>query len=160
MYFFTKYVYQILDRYQEHLPLEDTIAIGFTGSAGQRVPTVFSNSNSDDALYFAASVDFTASQASQALVRIKSVSPNYEWMADDGDNPLDTPVASIAGVQGTAMPVICLIQPFFIQKQGRLSMQFTNATTSPITGGLWTWHALRLTKPINGGWNYNLGFNA
>jgi hypothetical protein len=160
MYFFTKYIYQILDRYQEHLPLVDTIPINFTGVATQRVPSVFSNSNSDDALYFAASVDLSASQASEALVRIKSVSPNYEWMANDDDNPQDTPVAAIAGVQGTAMPFIPLIQPFFIQKQGRLQMQFTNATADPVTGGLWTWHALRLTKPINGGWSYNLGFTS
>lgn len=160
MYFFNKYVEQILDRYRTHLALEDTIPIGFTGVATQRVAPVFTNENSEDTLYVAASVNFTTSQALEALVRIKSVSPQYEWMSNDDPNPQDTPVGAIAGVIGTAMPVIQLPQPFFIQRQGRLQMQFTNATAAPITGGLWTWRALRLTDPINGGWNYSIGFGS
>jgi hypothetical protein len=164
MYFFTDYTYQILNRYRTHVVLDDTIPIGFTGVASQRVAPVFSNENSEDTLYFAAGVDFTTSQALEALVRIRSVSPQYEWMANDDPNPQDTPVGMIAGVIGTAMPLIQLVQPFFIAKQGRLQMQFTNAVATPITGGNWTWKALRLTNPytINGvtGWNYSLGFGS
>lgn len=159
MYFFTDYTYKILSRYRNFVPLEDTIPIGFTGVAGQRVAPVYTNDTSEDALYFAASVNFTAGQAIEALVRISSVSPQYQWMANNDPNPQDTPVGVIAGITGTAMPVVPLIQPFFIEKQGQLQMQFTNATTSPITGGLWTWRALRLTEPIDGGWSYSLGFN-
>lgn len=160
MYYFTKYVYQILDRYQNHLELEDTIPIGFTGVASQRVAPVFTNENSEDTLYFAANVNFTAGQAIEALVRIRSISPQYEWMANDDQTPQDTPVSAIAGIGGTAMPVVPLIQPFFIQRQGRLQMQFTNSVATPITGGLFTWRALRLTGPINGGWSYSLGFTS
>jgi hypothetical protein len=157
MFFFTKYVYQILDRYRTHLELIDTIPIGFTGVAGQRVAPVYTNEQSEDALYFAASVDFSPSGA---LVRIRSVSPQYEWMADDAALPQDTPVAAIAGVSTAVMPILPLIQPFFVQRQGRLQMQFTNSVGAPITGGTWTWRALRLTEPINGGWNYNVGFTS
>jgi len=159
MYYFNNYVYEILKYYRTHIVLEDTISIGFTGVATQRVAPVFSNENSEDALYVAASVDFTAAQAIEAQVRIKSVSPQYEWMANDDDIPIDTPVGALAGIIGTAMPVVSLVVPFFVQKQGRLQMQFTNSTTTPITGGLWNWRCIRLTNPINGGWNYSIGFN-
>lgn len=155
MYFFTKYVYRILDFYQTHMPLEDTIPIGFTGVAGQRPAPVFTNEISEDVLLFAASVDFSNAGV---LVRIRSISPQYEWMANDDPNPQDTPVNSIAGIFSQALPNIPLIQPYFLKKQGRLQMQFTNDTAAPITGGLWTWRGLRLTNPINGvGWDYSMG---
>jgi len=98
MYYFNNYVYEILKYYRAHIVLEDTISIGFTGVATQRVAPVFSNENSEDALYVAASVDFTAAQAIEAQVRIKSVSPQYEWMANDDDIPIDTPVGALAGI--------------------------------------------------------------
>jgi hypothetical protein len=37
-------------------------------------------------------------------------------------------------------------------------MQFTNAAAAPATGGIITWRALRLREPINGGWDYSIGF--
>jgi len=161
MYFFTKYVYQILDRYQTHLELIDTIPIGFTGVANERPAPVFTNEVSEDVLYFAAAVNFSNAGV---LVRIRSVSPQYEWMSNDDPTPQDTPVNALAGIFSQNMPVLPLVQPFFVKKQGRLQMQFTNAATSQITGGLWTWRALRLTNPIsdaNGvGWDYSLGFTS
>ncbi len=157
MYFFTKYVYRILDCYQTHLELIDTISIGFTGVANERLAPVFTNEVSDDVLYFAATVDFSNAQV---RVRIRSVSPQYEWMSNDDPTPVDTPVNAIAGVSTQALPVLPLVQPFFVKRQGRLQMQFTNAATNPVTGGLWTWRCLRLTNPINGGWDYSLGFTS
>jgi hypothetical protein len=155
MYFFTKYVYSILDRYNTHLELIDTIPIGFAGVANERPAPVFTNEQSEDALYFAAGVTFNAPGV---LVRIRSISPQYEWMADDAATPVDTPVNAIAGASTQVMPLLPLIQPFFLKRQGRLQMQFTNDAAGSITGGLWTWRVLRLTNPINGGWDYNLGF--
>src|SRR5215510_4504390 len=156
MYFFTKYVYYILDFYRTHLELIDTVPIGFTGVAAERPAPVFTNENSEDAFYFAAAVDFSNSEA---LVRIRSISPQYEWMADTRQTPIDTPVNAIAGVFSQALPVIPLIQPFFIKKQGRLQMSFTNGSAAPVTGGRWTWRALKLTNPVNGtGWDYGVGF--
>jgi hypothetical protein len=157
MYFFTKYVYSILDHYQTHLELIDTIPIGFTGTGSERPAPVFTNEVSEDVLYFAAAVNFSNAAV---LVRIRSISPQYEWMSNDDATPQDTPVNALAGIFSQNMPVLPLVQPFFIKKQGRLQMQFTNAPggSTPITGGLWTWRALRLTNPINGGWDYSLGF--
>jgi hypothetical protein len=155
MYYFTKYVYQILDRYRSHLELVDTIPIGFTGVANERPAPVFTNDISEDLLYFAAAVNFSNAGA---LVRIRSISPQYEWMADDQATPQDTPVNALAGIFSQALPNLPLIQPFFVKAQGRLQMSFTNSAAAPTTGGLWTWRALRLTNPINGGWDYSLGF--
>lgn len=157
MYFFTKYVYQILDRYATHLELIDTIPLGFTGVAGEKPAPVFTNEVSEDVLYFAATVNF---QNAGVLVRIRSVSPQYDWMANNDQTPQDTPVPAIAGFYNQVLPIIPLVQPFFVKKQGRLTMQFTNDTVAPITGGLWTWRALRLTNAISGGWDYSLGFTA
>lgn len=156
MYFFNKYIMRILDYYRNHLELVDTIAIGFTGVAGQRVAPVFTNEISEDVLYFGAQVNFSSADT---LVRIKSISPQYDWMADDNAVPQDTPVNAIAGVFSQSLPVLPLVQPYFIKKQGRLQMNFTNSPTLALTGGLWTWRALRLTQPINGvGWDYSIGF--
>ncbi len=157
MFFFTKYIYQILDLYRTHVELIDTVPIGFTGVASERPAPVFTNEVSEDTLYFAAAVSFSNAAA---LVRIKSISPQYEWMADDAATPQDTPINAIAGVFSQAMPILPLIQPFFLKAQGRLQMQFTNSPAAPTTGGLWTWRALRLTNPIRGtGWDYSVGFN-
>jgi hypothetical protein len=156
MFFFTKYVYQILDKYRDHLPLEDTISIGFTGVASERPAPASSNPISDDALIFGATVNFNNAGV---LVRIKSISPQYDWMADISPTPQDTPVNAIAGVFSQALPVLPLVQPFFLMKQGKVQMQFTNAAAGPVTGGLWTWRGLRLVNPIDGGWNYKLGFS-
>jgi hypothetical protein len=155
MYYFTKYIYHILDFYGTHLELIDTIPIGFTGVASERPAPVFTNEISEDALYFAATVNFSNAAA---LVRIRSISPQYEWMADDAATPQDTPINAIAGVFSQSLPVLPLIQPFFLKKQGHLQMQFTNSPAAPTTGGLWTWRALRLTNPRNGtGWDYSMG---
>ncbi len=160
MFFFTKYIYQILDRYRTHLELIDTIPIGFTGVASERPAPIFTNEVSEDVLYFAAAVSFSNAGA---FVRIRSISPQYEWMADDSAVPQDTPINAIAGVFSQALPILPLVQPFFVKKQGRLQMQFTNSAVAPTTGGLWTWRALRLTNPITDalgtGWDYSLGFN-
>ncbi len=156
MWFFTKYIYWILDHYKTHLELIDTVPIGFAGVASERPPPVLTNDNSEDTLYFGATINFNNAAV---LVRIKSISPAYEWMADDGATPQDTPVNAIAGVFSQSLPVLPLIQPFFLKKHGQLQMSFTNAPAAPITGGIWTWRALRLTNPINGvGWDYSLGF--
>lgn len=155
MYYFTPYTYRIMGFYQTHLPYEDTIPINFTGVAGQRPAPVFTTVVTEDILLFSASVNFSNAGV---LVRIKGTNPPYEWMADDTANPQDVPVNAIAGIFSQALPNLPLIQPYFIKKQGRLSLQFTNDTVAPITGGLFTWRGLRLTNPIVGdGWDYSLG---
>jgi hypothetical protein len=157
MYYLSDYNRFILSKYRTHLELIDTVPIGFAGVANERPAPVFTNETSEDALYVAAGVTFNAPGV---LVRIRSISPQYEWMADDSVTPQDTPVNAIAGASTQVMPLIPLVVGFFIQKQGRLQMQLTNDAAGSITGGLWTWRAIRLTNPIDGGWNYNLGFGS
>lgn len=153
--FFTKYVYRILDLYRTHLELVDTIAIGFAGTTSEK-STVFTNEVSEDVLLFSAGIDFSNAQVT---VRIRSQSPQYDWMANDDPIPIDTPVNSLAGVFSQVMPNLPLIQPYFLKKQGRLQMTFTNGATVATTGGNWTWRGLRLTNPLNGsGWDYSMGF--
>lgn len=156
MYNFDKYTQQIMDRYRTNLELIDTIAIGFTGVAGERPAPIFTNVTSEDALYFGLTVNFNNAGV---LIRLRTISPQYDWMADDSPIPQDTPINALAGIFSQALPVLPLVRPFFIKKQGRLQMQWTNAASSPITGGLITYRALRLTNPINGGWDYSVGFN-
>lgn len=139
------------------MPLIDTVPIGFTGVANERPAPVSTNETSEDVLLFGATVNFSNAGV---LIRIRSVSPQYEWMADISPTPQDTPVNAIAGVFSQAMPILPLIAPFFLMKQGKLQMQFTNAAAAPITGGLLTWRGLRLSNPIDGGWSYTMGFSS
>jgi len=158
MFWFSPFTIKILSYYRTILELVDTIPMGFTGALGERPPIVPSNEISEDALYFAAAVNFNLSTP---LVRIKSNSPQYDWMADDNATPQDTPINAIAGVFSQALPVLPLIQPFFVKKQGRLQHQFTNAVApeAAVTGGLWTWRGLRLSNPYDGfGWDYSIGY--
>lgn len=155
MYFFTKYIYRILDYYRNHFELIDSIPIGFTGTANERIPPVFSNDVSSDALYFAFAVNYTTTGT---LVRIKSTSPQYEWMANNDPTPQDTPVESIFGMATQALPNLPLVQPFFVKKDGKIQFNFTNAAAGAVTGGIITLRALKLVDPHDGfGWDYSIG---
>jgi hypothetical protein len=154
MYFFTSFVYNILNRYRNHLILFDSIPVGFTGVASERPAPAFTNEISDDALFFAAGVNFTNANA---LVRVQSLSPQYDWMADNRAAPQDTPITCLAGIPTGVTPMLPLVQPYFLKRQGRLRQQFTNSATAPTTGGLWTWAILKLIDPIDGGWDYSMG---
>ena len=162
MYYFTKYTYQILDCYRTHLELIDTVFIGFTGVASEIPPAQYTHAQSEDMLFFAASVDFTATDVG---VRIRSISPQYEWMANDDPIPLFSPIGAVAGIATQALPVLPLISPFFVSKNGKLQHSFQNSVATPVTDGQVTWRMLRLSDPIQQadgsyGWSYKLGFKA
>jgi hypothetical protein len=155
MYFFTKYIYKILDLYQTHLVFFDTIPIGFAGVASERPAPSSTNEVSEDVLYFGGELSFSNAGV---LVRIRSISPQYEWMVNDDATPQDTPANAVFGVFSQALPIIPWVSPFFVKKQGRLQLQWTNSAAAPTTGGFVTLHGLRLTNPINGtGWDYSMG---
>lgn len=151
MYYFTKYTERILDQYRTHLELIDSVPIGFTGVASQRPAPVYTSEVDADTLWFAANVDFTNTGV---LIRIQSISPQYQWMANNNSTPQDTPINAVAGLSSQVMPVLPLISPFFLKRNGRLQMQFTNAASSPVTGGIITWRVLKLVDPIESGWQY------
>lgn len=137
--------------------LFDTIPIGFVGNPGEKPAPAKSHVISQDALYFAAQVDF---QNPGVRIRVQSITPQYNWMANNDPIPIDTPISCVAGFYNQSMPYIPLVSPFFVGRQGQFTMQFTNDTTTPVVAGEITWAALRLTNPINGGWSYEIGFNA
>lgn len=152
MYFFNKFTLQILDRYRTHIELIDSVPIGFTATASERPAPCYTSQIDADALFFAANVDFSNANV---LVRIQSVSPQYQWMANNNAVPQDTPIGAVAGVLTQVMPVLPLVQPFFVKAQGRLQMQFTNSASSATNNGIITWRMLKLVDPIDGrGWNY------
>lgn len=140
------------------MELVDTVQIPFTGVASERPPATVTSEVSEDIILFGAQVNFSNAGV---LVNIRSITPNYKWTAPSEDvPPQDTPVNAIAGIFSQASPILQLVQPFFLKKQGRLEMQFTNAAAGPETvTRLWTWRGLRLTNPYNGdGWDYSIGF--
>jgi hypothetical protein len=158
MFFFTKYIYKILDYYRTHLIFFDTIPIGFAGVANERPAPVFTNEVSEDVLYFGGELSFSNAGV---LVRIKAISPQYEWMVNDDPAPQDTPANAVFGVFSQSLPIIPWVSPFFLKKQGRLQLQWTNSAAGPTTGGFVTLHGLRLTNPVNGtGWDYNIGLTS
>lgn len=151
MYVFNKWVAEILDQYRTHLEWVDSVPINFTGTASERPAPCFTNTVDADLLFFGAAVNFTNGNC---LVRIKSQSPQYEWMANNTATPQDTPVGAIFGLSTQNMPILPFISPFFLKANGRLQLQFTNAAASAVTGGIVTLRGLKLVDPINGGWNY------
>jgi hypothetical protein len=150
MYNFNPITQRILDRYHTHLELIDTVPIGFTGVANEKPANVYSNEVDADSLLFAFNVDFTNTAVQ---VWIRSLSPQYDWMANVQANPAFTPIGAIAGISSQVMPVLPLVMPFFLKANGKLEFRFINAATSPITGGNVTLRRLKLVNPINGGWN-------
>ena len=157
MFEYSKFTQQILDHYRTHMELIDTININFTGVVNEKPPATTTSEVSEDIILFGAQVNFSNAGV---LVNIKSITPSYKWMAPSEDvPPQDTPVNAIAGIFSQASPILQLVQPFFLKRQGRLEMQFTNSAAAATTGGLWTWRGLRLTNPYNGdGWDYSIGF--
>lgn len=159
MWFYNQFIYKILSYYKTHLLFFDTFAIGFTSPAvaSERPAAVLSNDISEDVLYWGGQINFSVADV---LVRINSVSPQYDWMTNTNVTPQDTPVNAVFGIFSQALPVLPWVLPFFLKRQGRLRMQFTNSATAPTTGGLVTLHGLRLSNPIVGdGWDYAIGFN-
>ena len=154
MYFFNDFTLKILSKYENHLELIDSVPIGFTGVASEVPAPVYSSEVDADSLIFAFGVNFTATGV---LVRIRSISPQYEWMANNQNAQQDTPIGAIAGITSQVMPVLPLVMPFFLKANGKLEMRFTNDPSSPVTGGVITIRRLKLTLPIDGGWNYGQG---
>lgn len=160
MYFFTRYIYRILEFYKTHILFFDTLSIGFASPAvaSERPAPTLTHELSEDTLYFGGQVSFSVADV---LVRIRSISPQYEWMADTSSTPVDTPVNAVFGVFSQSLPILPWVVPFFVKRQGRVQMQFTNSASAPTTGGFVTLHGIRLSNPLHGdGWSYDIGFNS
>jgi len=152
VFYYNPFTIEILKKYGNWLELPDSVPIGFTGVAEQRPAPVYSNEVDADTLIWGFNVDFLATQF-DTQIWIRSVSPQYEWMASQTATPQFTPIAALAGLGTQVMPVLPLIMPFFQKANGKLEMRFQNSIAAPITGGIITLRRLKLINPIDGGWN-------
>jgi len=162
MYYYNDFTNAILKRYGTHLELIDSQPIAFTTTANEKVPPFFTTEVNADTLVFAFNVNFINANV---LVRIKSISPQYEWMQNNDPVPQDTPIGAVAGVSSQALPVLPLVMPFFLLANGRLQFQFTNSASNPTApGAVITTRMLKLVDPLQNsdgtcGWNDGLGWN-
>lgn len=153
MYQFDPATQRIIDMYEEALPIYDSVPIGFSGTASERL-SVYSNEISADTLWFAFGVDF---EETDVLIRVSARSPQYDWMANDDATPQDTPIGAFAGNTTQVLPMLPLIKPFFLYANGKLQYQFTNQAASPISDGIITASLLKLINPKDGK-GYSYGF--
>ena len=156
MYFYNKYTLAILDRYTTHTELIDSQPVAFTSTANEKAPLVFTTEVEADCLYFAGAINI---ENANVLVRIKSVSPQYEWMSNNNASPQDTPIGAIFGTSSQVLPVLPLVMPFFVYGNGRLQMQFTNSASNASGPAVVTWRILKLVGPKQNpdgstGWTY------
>ncbi len=156
MFYYNPFTIKILEKYGNWLELPDPVPIGFTGVAAQRVAPVYTNEVDADSLIWGFNVDFLATQF-DVQVWIRSVSPQYDWVANTQATPQFVPIGAIAGINTQVMPVLPLIMPFFQKANGKLEFKFINSTAVPITGGVITARRLKLVNPINGGYNPDAG---
>ena len=149
MFYISKRTQEILDCYANHLPIIDTVQIGFTGVASERPPRCETDQVSADVLWFGLNRDF---EQTDVLLSIQSITPQYAWMISAQAQPQLTPIGAVAGASDQVMPVLPLPTPFFVESNGVITMQFENSATDPVDEGLITWIGVKLTGPINGGW--------
>jgi len=136
--YFYEFVKGIIGQYSRYVPLKLTTAIGFDGAIVSQQKTVFSPQIDADALLFGANVDFSNTNVT---VKITDTASGYVW------NPVSaTPIVAVAGVTTQVSPILPLVCPFFLSRQSKLQMDFTNSATALTTGGNITWDGLKLIK--------------
>lgn len=136
--YFQDFVKTIISQYRQYLPLKLTTSIGFDGSTASQRLTVFTPQIDADALLFGANVDFSNTSVT---VKITDTATGYVW------NPVTaTPIVAIAGVTTQVSPILPVVCPFFLSRQSKLQMDFTNSASSLTTGGNITWDGLKLIK--------------
>lgn len=143
--YFSDYVKAVLAKYKTWQPLYLTSLIGFDGSTASERVTCFTPQVDSDALIFGAHTNFSNSQVN---LRITDTGNGYAWnvlQAATGATTSGTPVTAIAGASTQVMPVLALVCPYFLSRQGKLQMDFTNSATSlsPSTASI-TWTGLKL----------------
>ncbi len=145
LYSDNKWVDMVRSCYRWHYELPLSQNIGWNGAtASERQPITFPEV-SDDILIYAGGVNFSNANA---LVRIKATNPNYEWMGNNDATPIETPVHQIFGIATAVMPLIPLIQPFWLGANGTIQATFINSAASLTTGGTATLRALRLRDKL------------
>lgn len=136
--YFQKFVEGIIGQYARYLPLKLTTAIGFDGATASQRLTVFTPQIDADALLFGANVDFSNANVT---VKITDTASGYVW------NPVSpSPIVAVAGVTTQVSPILGLVCPFFLSRQSKLQMDFTNSAAALTTDGNITWDGIKLLK--------------
>lgn len=143
--YFSDHVKTILSRYKSWQPLYLTSLIGFDGVTASERVTTFTPQVDSDSLLFGAHVNFSNSQVN---LRITDTGNGYAWnvlQAAIGGTTSGTPVTAIAGATTQVMPILALVCPYFLSRQGKLQMDFVNGTSSitAATASI-TWTGLKL----------------
>jgi len=143
--YFADHVKTILTKYKSWQPLYLTTLIGFDGATANERVTAFTPQVDSDALLFGAHVNFSNTQVN---VKITDTGNGYAWnvlQAATGASTSGTPVTAIAGATTQVMPVLALVCPYFLSRQGKLQLDFTNGSSSisPSTSTI-TWTGLKL----------------
>lgn len=128
--YFTEYVATILKKYKTWQPLYLTTLIGFDGSTASERVTCFTPQVDSDAIIFGAHTNFSNAQVN---VRITDTGSGYVWnilQAATGGTTSGTPVTALAGASTQVSPVLPMVCPYFLSRQSKLQMDFTNSATS------------------------------
>lgn len=136
-------VQKVLSRYEDFVIIESTVSIGFNGSTASQPMTVYTPEVDADVLYATAHRDFTNEFV---VVRVSSTSPQYQWMADQSNPPVDTPVGAIFGYSTYVTPKLPFCTPYFVEANSKLQFKFVNSPTSLTTGGKVTLEGVKLLR--------------
>lgn len=142
--YFEEHIRSILGKYKSWQPLYLTILIGFDGATASQRVTCFTPQVDSDALIFGAHTNFSNSQVA---VKITDTGTGYAWnvlQAATGATTTGTPVTALAGASTQVMPLLPLVCPYFLSRQGKLQMDFVNATTPVASTSSITWTGLKL----------------
>lgn len=124
---------EILAQYARHVPFYLTVDCGFAAVPGEVKRDRKTPASSDPVLILGAVVSFNNAQA-----QVKVTDNGYNWM----DEPC--PIHALAGAASQVSPVLPLPEVYLLKPNQQLTLDFTNGTTSPETGGKFTFVALRL----------------
>jgi hypothetical protein len=143
--YFAEYVATILKKYKTWQPLYLTTLIGFDGSTASERTTCFTPQVDSDAILFGANTNFSNAQVN---VRISDTGSGYVWniiQAATGSTASGTPVSAVAGASSQVAPILPLVCPYFLSRQSKLQMEFTNSATSisPSTSSI-SWVGIKL----------------
>jgi hypothetical protein len=128
--YFSEYVATILKKYKTWQPLYLTTLIGFDGSTASERTTCFTPQVDSDAILFGGHTNFSNAQVN---LKISDTGSGYVWNVLQGATSATTsgtPVTAIAGASTQVMPILAMVCPYFLSRQSKLQMDFTNSATS------------------------------
>lgn len=137
--YFQDYVKTILAKYKTWVPLYLTTLIGFDGVTASERVTCYTPQVDADALIMGLHYS-PSTQVAGVSVKITDSGSGYAWnvlQSVTGSTSPGTPITALAGIATEVMPVLPLVCPYFLGRQSKLQMDFTNgATPAPATASI------------------------